>query len=236
MSEIFELLHFSELATIIRACPGLVVLDVDNTLMEPLQELGSVQWYDDCTAALCEQGLDYTLASARVYPEWVKLQKTLPVKPVEPEIPEILHAWQQEGIQVMAMTSRGIDLTYRTVEQLASIGIDLHKNALSDRMFIVEPPSPLHSHQGIMYKRGVLLCQPPSNKGTVLKRFLEAIKTVPEQIIFVDDVLSNIQDVQVALADTGISVVGIRYGACDEKVRNFNRSLAQAQLKQLQST
>jgi phosphoglycolate phosphatase-like HAD superfamily hydrolase len=233
MPEIFEIHHFSALKDLIHRHPGWVVLDVDNTLIESLQDLGSVQWYDDSALELCQSGLSFDEASAKVYPLWVKLQKVLPVKPVEEGIPQMLKSWQQEGLQLMAVTSRGIDLAYRTVEQLSSIDIDLNKNAVFNRRLILEPPNPLNVHQGIIYRHGVLMCQPGANKGFVLKRFLEAIGTIPQQMVYVDDVESSLLDVQNALTELGIHVIGVRYGGCDEKVKAFSRDSARTQLEQL---
>ncbi len=56
--------------------------------------------------------------------------------------------------------------------------------------------------------------------------FINASKLDPKKIVFIDDKPNNVKSVDAALNAAGIENIEFRYGAADERVRNFDSKIA----------
>src|SRR5688572_8883105 len=68
----------------------LVIFDIDNTILEPLQSLGTDQWFSHEAKELEKQGLSKHDAHNQVIQPWAEIQKATKVKAVEKITPSYI--------------------------------------------------------------------------------------------------------------------------------------------------
>lgn len=192
----------------------LFVVDIDNTLLEPSQNLGSDQWYRYLLRRYQDRGLAAPLARDKAIAVWNRVQDRIKVRPVEPGTPRLLRAQQDRGVCTLGLTSRSVSIARRTLEQLASIGVRLHRR-----------PCP-GAHR--LLRHGVLFAGEGNDKGALLVRFLRGHR--PARVVFVDDRQENVDDVARALERAAIPAIVFRYTAVDARVRAFEADLADPEL------
>lgn len=199
----------------------LIIFDLDNTLIEPRQTLGSDQWFYNRIQELEKNGKSSQDAFSNTYSEWFQIQCVTKVKPVEKNTVNMLKDLQKY-YKVIALTTRSFDLNFTTLLQLDSVGIDFTKSSLTEKMLFFDGEKYVAHKKGVLFANG-------SNKGNVLKMFFEKINYEPSKIIFIDDKESNLKDVKEFCEKNKIEFTGLRYGYLDEKVKNFNRQIVQKQ-------
>lgn len=203
--------------------PGtLLVFDIDNTLVEPVGNIGSDQWYYYLVKALArdDKTLSADAAEAKAGEVWTTTLMTVKVKPVEALTPALVRDQQKRGLKVMALTARDAGDAAATFRQLKDIGVDLAENAVRK--------DDLATEQKGFYSRGVFFAGDGPDKGKTLVAFLKKIGLRPAKVVFADDKPRHAKNVDAALAAAGIPGVSFRYGAADAKVRAFNEVMAEA--------
>ncbi|MEX1013517.1 MAG: DUF2608 domain-containing protein [Waddliaceae bacterium] len=203
-----------------------VILDIDNTLIEPIQTLGSDQWFRYRIKWYKEQGYDDHNSLLKALDEWQAVQFITKVKLVENETPQVIRSLQDEGRSVMGLTSRGLALATRTVEQLASVNIDLSRATFSDRDLLFFNP------RGILYRKGVLFCA-GTHKGEAFHKMLDLSQVKPNSVLFIDDRPSDLKSVEEVCEREGIEFIGLRYGFVDQKVEDFDYRVTNIQFDQM---
>lgn len=198
----------------------LLIFDIDNTIIEPVQQLGSNQWYFHEYDKYIKDGLSPKDAHGKVFPVWLKILKTMKVRPVEQTTPGLIYAAQRKGVKIMALTARPATIKDITIEELRSAGVDLS----------LSPPA----KDGGGFFGGVLFVGLENDKGVVLNEFMAKTGMKPKRVVFVDDVKKNIEVVDKALASNGIECLCVRYGAADKRVKSFNPAIADIQLANLE--
>lgn len=183
----------------------LVVVDIDNTTLEPVGAFGSDQWY---------YYLAKTVGEDKAGEAWTAAQKTVKVKPVEPITPDILKGFQKKGVKVMALTARGAEDEAATFSQLKSVGVDYSAN----------PPTrkELKTEDKGLFKNGVFFQGEGPSKGATLVAFIKKLGLKPGRVVFIDDKEKHAKSVEQAVREAGIPVISFRYGATDQKVKYFN--------------
>jgi phosphoserine phosphatase len=205
----------------------LVIFDIDDTLIQPTQMVGSTDWGHHVMRQLMEIGLErddaFLEASHRLYCAAGHSE----FRTVEPTTTEVVNHLQEQGIMVIGLTSRPAWYCEQTREQLESVNIDLSKTAPDHPEFNLESglPIPLYS-EGVIYTYRV-------NKGHSLAEFLAVTGLEPKRIVFVDDGLRNVQCVETTMQDLGIECHGFRYGAADEDREQFDPEIADLQWEKL---
>jgi len=180
----------------------LLVFDIDNTLVEPVGNIGSDQWYYYIEKALKRDGLDQAAAETKAGEAWSKALATVKVKAVEDFTPGLIREQQKRGLKIMALTARDAGDAESTFRQLKDIGVDLAGNVI----FVGDGP----------------------DKGKALVAHLKKLSLTPAKVVFVDDKPHHAKNVDAALSAAGIKCVAFRYGAADAKVRAFNDVTAEA--------
>lgn len=204
----------------------MVVFDIDNTIACPITEIGSDQWFNYLLSEKQKEIADFNAALKEVLPTYWEVQKKTTMMPVESTTPKVIETLQATGkIKVIALTARSFPLIDSTLQQLADINVDFSKDGLfdADRDFSTKLPS--------KYRRGIVFCQ-NNCKGEVLLNLLQEAHWKPKKVIFADDKRKYLEAVEKVLAEKGIEFVGIRYGKCDERVRNFNAIKAEQELQE----
>jgi hypothetical protein len=114
--------------------PGntLVVMDIDNTLLTMVDDLGGDQWYRWQKALLANPGPD----EGEVAPDFdgmLNVQRFLfsarPMRLTQPDMADIVASLQGLGYPVMALTARGPVNIGATLRELARNGIELRESA-----------------------------------------------------------------------------------------------------------
>lgn len=183
----------------------LLVMDIDNTTLEPVGSLGSDQWYYYEVRAVGEEKANEL---------WTKTLPAVKVKPVEPTTVDFLKSAQKRGVKVMALTARGAEDAAATFAQLKSIGVDYAATAPVRRE--------LKTKDKGLFKNGVYFQGEGPGKGETLLAFLKDNKLKPERVVFVDDKVKNAASVEKVLREAGVPVISFRYAATDAKVKFFN--------------
>ncbi|WP_059359402.1 DUF2608 domain-containing protein [Parachlamydia acanthamoebae] len=220
-SKIVETPHFSEIVAY--AKPNtLLILDIDDTLLIPVQTIGTDAWFmhrlkiHECREKVYAAALDKALA------EWEAIRHLTHVKIVEEGTDQIIDDLQKQKITIMGLTTQGLALTTRTVNQLHSLKIDLSRTAPSaeDHYFI--------NDHGILYRNGILFTS-GTNKGKALLKLLDLINYHPNRIVFINDKLKHLQDVEASVLSRNIDFIGLRYSYSDQRVANFCPEIANIQ-------
>jgi len=85
----------------------LVVFDLDNTVIEPAQALGSEQWFQHYLNKLLDSGMEADEAVDQTVALLDAVQNLTEVRLVEYNTRDIIAGLQEAGVAVMAVTSRG---------------------------------------------------------------------------------------------------------------------------------
>lgn len=204
---------------------SLYVFDLDNTLIEPPQHLGSDQWVTHMANRLISQGLTVQEAFEQVIPSWMAIHERTEMQLVDPVIPDVLKHLKKKRISYIGLTKREPLISNKTLEQLDRLNIAFNATATLENEHIFD------HLKGTLYKKGVIFVAAGMDKGPSLLAYLKKLKKMPSQIVVIDDKMSHITNIESAVKPLGISFVGIRYGAVDEKVKAFNPQIADLQME-----
>lgn len=195
-----------------------VVVDIDNTILEPVQTLGSDQWYGYVVEKYKESGMDESQAIDHAISDWVQVQKVTDVRKLEKLTPSLIKRVQAKNIMIIALTARPTSLSDTTWRQLISAGIQFKNYGYSYK-----------DGSDIDFQNGILFVGPRNNKGIVLSKFFEQLKIKPQRLIFVDDKEKHVKNMEAVFAKSGLVNINFRYGAADERVKSFWSDLADVQ-------
>jgi len=200
----------------------LVIFDIDNTLVEPVQLLGSDQWFyatlEKYKSLKCEQALEKVLS------EYFSIQHASNVKTVEDTTQNVIETLQKQNTYVIGLTTRHIDMLYCTFKQFRQLNIDLTKTSIcSDVLFF-------NVNDGVLYKKGILFCS-NAHKGTALFSFLDKINYTPKRVVFINDKRTHLEQIENCCKNKNIPFLGLRYGYLDEKIKKMNYKIAEIQLE-----
>ncbi len=193
----------------------LIIFDLDNTLIEPISELGSDQWFYAAVKHATNKGMKSSKVYETLLPYYFDLHNSLHYKATDKRIPGFINRLHKHNYKVVGLTARSPQLLDNTLRQLDESKIDL-SNSWKDYDF--QKYDGLH-HEA-HFKHGVILCG-RNPKGDILKSFLKHNELSPSKIIFVDDKEYNLTAVQEAAKDLEIPFTGIRYNGLDKKIQNF---------------
>lgn len=243
------------------AASVLVVYDFDNTLMAMNADAGSDQWYNWQMSALkSEKAAVADLEAGAVTKKntknsrqtskeskesWVsdqselfdlhyKLFALVDMHPVEKSIPSIVKEIQNSGIKSIILTARGS--VYRN-----DIEIELGRMDLSFKESAIGPeggyastfkPDNIERPRSISYQDGIIMGS-GQNKGLLLKHILKKTNSSFKAIVFVDDTLKNIENVEKEYAeDSQMFVIHYTHeqGRVDRFQKDKKRALKEWQL------
>lgn len=226
-SSIVECTTIKDVLDYVTSQDTLVLFDLDNTLVHPGIELGSDQWFNYSLRQKQAAGLDIQQALKEVLKIYYHVNNFLDLCPVEDKVTldtlELLH---QKGITIFALTTRSLAIAQRTQEQLDHAGIHF---SLTTHLPDVQDTT---LKNPIRISNGIIFCN-DNPKGLALTAALKVLSMNPKAIIFVDDKLSHIVNVEKECNAHNIAFNGLRYGALDELVAQFDPQRAENQLNEL---
>lgn len=196
-THIIEATSMAEVFELIQARPHIgtrvVAYDLDNTIMHPVQMLGSDQWFVE---HFKHDTRDNTLAL------YNSAQFKTEVMPVETETAQTIANLQESGCIVIGLTARGKDLADTTAKQLLSVNVNFNLGECKD----IEAPCASNLEQGL-FKHGIMFCDGAS-KGIALKGLMAQLNINPDDVYFIDDSVRHIHDVK---AHSDAHYTGIHY-------------------------
>lgn len=219
-SQIIETEHFSSIIQYVDE-DTLVLLDIDDTLLIPVQTLGTDVWFchrlkEHKKTLSSMEALDKSIA------EWEGIRQLTKVKIVEEGTEKIISELQSKNIPVMGLTTQGLALATCTVHQLKTLDIDLSRTAPSkeDHYFI--------NKHGNLYREGILFTS-GTPKGPSLLKLFESMQYFPKRIVFINDKATHLKDVEEAVEAKGYEFIGLRYTHSDKRVAEYNSEIAEIQ-------
>ncbi len=201
------------------------LIDLDNTMFEGKQALGHTEWFYDKAYALMRNGMTLEEATRECYPEWIEVQKMSAVKPVEEAFVPALHLLQQRGIIVMGLTHRQPSIADSTVRHVNSLDFNFLDSAPVKNIFVVPSETPT------IYTDGILFTGEYNKKGEIFVRFLSMINQKPKKVVFIDDKLKHVKEVESALTEQGIEYTGVHYTAIEHADKVYFPEIAELQYK-----
>lgn len=222
-AEIIEIHHMKELYDHLKP-NALIIFDIDNTLMAPVQELGNDQWFRYQLNKYEMQGFDKDTALQKTLSEWTAIQHVTKMVLAEPGIDCIVRQLQKQGFAVMGLTTRALDISTCTIRHLNKLNIDLAATAPTQKEIF------FMNGLAVLYRQGILFTA-NTDKGEALRKFLSAISYSPQCIIFINDKGSHIVPVENFCSQAKTPFIGLRYGYLDNRVRNFRPEIAEVQFE-----
>lgn len=199
----------------------LVICDVDNTLIESTMHLGSSQWRKYIKQKAIQAGYGSKESEEILDKFWFFVQSLTPVQTVDPETSTIIQQLQHLKIKVIALTARDPIKASLTQTQLASVNI-----CLANSFFKESEVFPL-THASL-YQQGILYSG-TNKKGEVLTAFFQKTGYFPKKVVFIDDRLDQVIDLEPFLSGLGIQYIGIRFSGADDRGQFFNPHIADLQ-------
>jgi len=211
----------------------LVVFDIDNTILAMEQGLGSDQWYE-WQKALAEvnkcskqsvgdrfaaQGALYFVSAMRLTQEDGAAQ---------------VKAIQDQGVAVIALSSRGPDFQLQTFRELRRNNFSFSFSAIGPAGGYDELFMPVENGRLSLYEDGVFLTA-GQHKGQMLYALLKKTGTrIPAAIVMADDKQQNLDAVRETFSALNIPVHTWRYTGEDKNVGEFNPDQADLQWRSVE--
>ena len=203
----------------------LVVFDIDNTLMSMEQGLGSDQWYDWQKNLQVADPCDARLVSDRLAVQGA-LFFISAMRPTQADAAQLVQRLQDDGLSVIALTSRGPDFRLATLRELRRNGYSFYASAIGPGRGYPEAFVPEGGSRPARYEDGVFLTA-GQHKGDMLHALLQKTGTPwPAVIVMADDKERNLRNVLETFEGTGTAVHAWRYSGEDAAVSSFDRDEA----------
>lgn len=192
-----------------------VLFDIDYTLTEP--ELSALQmlFLKQNKQRFLDELAKFNEEQRHLIP--VLMVSQGPNKLTDPLIPSIIRKLQDQHITVMGFTAVdtstipdiGVVPLWRS-QELSRLGIDFCSDSLPQKRIEFASFTPFRGTYPL-YQDGILFSNVLPPKGEVLSAFLNEIDRKPSRIIFVDDVLENLKNVETEMKKKEIPFLGIHY-------------------------
>lgn len=201
---------------------SLVIFDIDNTLIEPVQTFGSHAWFMHIKKTFKKQGLPEKEAMMKASAALLRIQDDLSFKMVEPDTIRVIEILKNNAITTMAMTSRCANFARRTYDQLKLFNITFSPNFICNT----------HVRLGDIscWIEGILYTGDERSKGESIMLLFEKIAYIPQHVLFIDDSIGHIEHMYTTLRKKNIPALCIRYGATDERAAQFDPDKANKEL------
>ncbi len=216
-SDIAHIISYSDQDT-------LVLLDIDNTVIQLTQSLGTPQWFSDFYKKKRSMGISHEIATAETLHIYLKVNELSNSKPVDLRTSAIIQKLQEQGIIVLALTSRDDKLFKTTLRHLKPTKLNFNLGKFKDYQLKLKVGEKSKVQNGIIFAGG-------KHKGACLEEFFSMVNWMPKRVIFVDDQLKAIQEVESSILKSDIDYIGVRYGYLDKHVKSHNLKVSELQLE-----
>jgi hypothetical protein len=220
--KIFETTRFEEISK--HVTPGtLILMDIDDTIILPAQMVGCDEWFNLRWKKHEADGFSNAVALEKALAEWNAIRNITKMNTVEKETPKFIQDLQKKGYKIMGLTTQGLALATRTVQQLQEHQIDLSKTAPTAEDFYVN----LSGHS-VLFRKGILFTS-GRNKGEAFFKFCDSMGLKPKKIVYIDDKASPLTAIETEAVKRGIECIGLRYAYADVHKAAFRPDIADFQ-------
>lgn len=202
-------------------------MDLDNTLIESIYQYGSFQWGNYLVRKELQKGSPIDQALDEVIPLWEQAQQYIEIRPIEQAIFQWLDETKKFNASRIALTGRSPKVASLTLAQLKEHGFSFSDWSHREQQFREM------SLENVHFEEGVLFVGPKNSKGQVLKQFLIGQEKSFSQIVFLDDQISYLKQVEEIALELNLPYLGVRYSGADNKVQEFDLEIANKQQEQL---
>jgi len=213
----------------------LIVLDIDNTILTSTIDLGGDVWYQWQREKLAIKPSESQKVRCLFEDSIGLLYELGTMRLTEEHLPRTISAWQSQGNNVMALTSRAPKYRAATERELDRRNINLDISPLSPK----GEKSPVYREvkgRELSYMKGIMMTS-GMNKGEMLEYILDKTKRQFKAIIFVDDSQKNIDDLYKKYANhQSLDMRIFHYTRVEEKRKEVNGAvITQKQAKKMES-
>lgn len=221
----------------------LALVDLDNTVLSYRHTLGTDEWFDFDFNEFIKKGSSVQQAKENTLSAYLEIVRKIhpdDIYVVEENTPEAIRTIQSQGIDTLALTSRGSYLLEVTEQQLKRFEIDFNKGSYAN-IECPLPPSPEGLfHLGMILTGG-------QHKGECLLTCLENSNKIPEFVTMWDDKLNNLEKVRSSIEQYNakmqieanitnrthipIQFIGLRYSKLDSISKELNPQVVEANIR-----
>jgi hypothetical protein len=208
----------------------LVVFDFDNTLMAMDTDVGSDQWYQWQSNLIKANEKKLAVAGSRseLFDLHYKMLALGDMHPVEADTVKVVKSIQEMKVKTFVLTSRGNELRNDAEIELDRAGMNFKDSAPGPvggypGTFL---PEGLENARVISYENGLLMGS-GQNKGLLLKAFLNKTGAKYKALVFVDDTLRNVENVENEFK-TDSAVTTFYYTHEEKRVQKFEKDKSRA--------
>jgi hypothetical protein len=197
-----------------------VFFDIDDTLITSQMQLGRSDYYFVQFTKLRQQGMEEEQAHEICRAHWNEVQEKCPIRLMDPLIPGIVSQIQQMAAYTLGLTARGPQTNLITQRQLRSLNLD----------FTTSSPSTVSAELPYwhLYENGVWFVE-SNGKGHAVRKWFAGLSEHPTKVVFVDDRLHHLENMEAQLSDLSIEYVGVHYIKTLEHL--FDSKIAEIQAK-----
>jgi hypothetical protein len=211
----------------------LVVFDIDNTILAMEQGLGSDQWYE-WQKSLAEKDRCNPQNVGDRFAVQGALYYASAMRRTQEDGADQLKYIQDQGVPVIALTSRGLDFRLQTFRELRRNDFSFSYSAIGPAGGYDEPFMPIENGRLSLYEDGVFFTA-GQHKGQMLFALLEkTTTTLPAVIVMVDDKQKNLDAVKDTFSALNVPVHAWRYTGEDGNVQAFDPEEADARWKSIE--
>ena len=199
----------------------LVVFDIDNTILAMEQGLGSDQWYEWQKELDKEDRCNPQNTGDRFAVQGA-LYFASAMRPTQENGADQVKAIQDQGLAVIALTSRGPDFQLQTFRELRRNNFNFSYSAIGPEGGYIKPFMPVENGRVSLYEDGVFMTA-GQHKGQMLYALLKKTgANMPAVIVMADDKQINLDAVKETFSALNVPVHAWRYTGEDDNVRDFN--------------
>lgn len=198
-----------------------ILLDIDDTIVT--QRFGD-PWFEK----LLQKVSSYQQPIDEVISIYHAVQNITQMNLIEKEIVKFIKAFQDIGLPVIALTSRGIPIMTSTLRELHKIGVHFDRQWGATK-FDLEVDGKKEISQ---FKDGIIFCT-GYDKGKCLAAFLKTVHFYPKEVVMIDDKNKHLESVKKVVNAYGGTFRGIRYSQMDTVAKEFDLEKAQVDLEEL---
>ena len=203
----------------------IVISDIDNTLIESEQHLGSSQWADYLAIQFFQSGKADQDVDQLIVNFGCRIHPFIKMRCVDSETPVLIRQLHEKKIPLFGLTARHPEEADHTHRQLALAQIRMSESDY--RMSFTGEQSDM------AFDRGILFCTSHHKKSAGLKSFFDKSELRPKKVIFIDDKWKHVRDVGEYVEQLGIEYIGLRFSRADERVEKFSPEIAKLQYDHL---
>ncbi len=192
----------------------LVAFDIDETLIWATKPKARSEWFNEQLASYTAQGLSAEEAMKHFFVAHLTAHAASAIFPVDKDTNLVFEKLAQQNIHVLGLTARAPMMSTITTEQFTKANIKFPQPIPRwNEIFIFDGPrDPVMVVNGIIYSSG-------QNKGLTLGLFIDALSYKPQLLVFVDDLMYNIKNVQTFAQQRGIPFLGIHITKYEQLIK-----------------